>query len=363
MARCIADKYGLQLADAAAWYADVQIVGGHPLVSERALERALEVLCDAGVLPEGTAVRPEDLIDGRVAKLKREEVQQVRLYRSSASLLKLLHCNIERAGLSKGGLSFRDLLPFDQHHYGGVAAVDEALRLCNVTSSSRVINIGSGLGGAARYMAGTADCQVLACELQHELHNTAQALTDRCGLGKKVVHMAGDFCQVGRFLAPSSYGAIVSWLTVLHIRTRQRKAFFKECFDLLQPGGTFYAADFCRPSEAPLSVQDRQQLREDVYCDGLSSITEYAGELRAAGFVVDVNAGDCSDRSRDWTGKTAARLAAWKAEQDRICSTSGEKCYEQLLIFYGAMADLFARGRVGGIVICARKPFGAGGAE
>ncbi len=79
----------------------------------------------------------------------------------------------------------------------------------------RIINIGSGLGGPARYLAGQYNCQVLAVELQDELHRTACELTERCRLGDQVTHVAGDFLAVARHLAPSSYDAVVSWYEIL----------------------------------------------------------------------------------------------------------------------------------------------------
>jgi hypothetical protein len=81
----------------------------------------------------------------------------VRLYRGSRTLIRLLHQELRKAGLgtegeSGGGgsggsgdsttggngggvkMSVDTFAPFDQrHHYGGVAAVEEAIRLCKAT--------------------------------------------------------------------------------------------------------------------------------------------------------------------------------------------------------------------------------------
>ena len=51
-----------------------------------------------------------------------------------------------------------------------------------IQAGSRVVNIGSGLGGPARYLAGTCGCVVLACELQDDLHQSAAETTRRCHL-------------------------------------------------------------------------------------------------------------------------------------------------------------------------------------
>ena len=83
-----------------------------------------------------------------------------------------------------------------------------------------------------------------------------------------------------RFLEKASYTAIVSWLTVLHIKDRH--ALFQSCYNLLCPGGKFYAADLCAISD--LSVRERQILRDDVHCHDLATMAQLATELEGAGF-------------------------------------------------------------------------------
>lgn len=90
-----------------------------------------------------------------------------------------LHKRLTAANLHTGPISYTDLLPYDQHHYRGVAAVEDVISACRITQSSRVVNIGSGLGGPSRLMAGRTGCQVLACEIQEDLNRTATELTER----------------------------------------------------------------------------------------------------------------------------------------------------------------------------------------
>ena len=85
----------------------------------------------AGVLPKGSEAHdPQQLLDPRVASLERADIRRVRLYRLSSSLVRFCHASVAAAGKATGPLAYTDLLPFDQHHYGGVAAVDDAARRC-----------------------------------------------------------------------------------------------------------------------------------------------------------------------------------------------------------------------------------------
>ena len=109
----------------------------------------------------------------------------------------LLQCNLRTAGLSDGPLTYSQLLPFDQHHYHGVAAVDDMATATHIASGSMVLNIGSGLGGPARYLAGKYRASVTAVEVQDDLSRAAAELTARCGLADAVTHVCGDAVAVG----------------------------------------------------------------------------------------------------------------------------------------------------------------------
>lgn len=235
----IAKRYQLKPEDAKAWYEGVHI-SAERFISEAALERVVTTLRDTGVIAAEADVDINALIDPRLAEIRRD-IHSMKLY-SHPQLITALHRRLAAAGLAKGEVRYTDLLPYDQHHYHGTQAVDDAAERLAIGDSSRVINIGSGLGGPARYLAGSRGCQVLACELQEDLHRTASELTARCALSSRVHHLGGDFLQLAQHLQHSAYDCIVSWLTVLHIADRVQ--LFKRCYNLLRPGGVFFAADF-----------------------------------------------------------------------------------------------------------------------
>jgi len=62
------------------------------------------------------------------------------------------------------------LFALDQWHYNGIETVRLAAEYLALHSASRVLDIGSGLGGPARFLAHTTGCQVTALELLPQLH-------------------------------------------------------------------------------------------------------------------------------------------------------------------------------------------------
>lgn len=313
----IVEQFHLTPADAAAWYASA-VITGSAAVSEAALERTISTLIDAGVL--AADVNSTDLelyLDTRVCRLERN-IHSMKLY-SKPELVVALFADLRAAGLARGALTYEQLLPFDQHHYGGTADVDFAFQhtlgggggganaAAAVGASGRakvVMNIGSGLGGPARYLAGRYGCEVVALELQEELSHTASELTARCKLDRSVTHLNGDFMAVGRHLQAGGFDAIVSWLTVLHFTDRH--SFFGACARLLRSsssgaepataaatrGGRLYAADFF--AKRRLSKEERRVLASDVWCRYLPDAETYRTDITQAGLeIVEVRFSAC----------------------------------------------------------------------
>ncbi len=54
----------------------------------------------------------------------------------------------------------------DQYHYLGTQACDTAIQLLGLTPASHVLDVGSGIGGPARYFASHSGCKVTGIELQ-----------------------------------------------------------------------------------------------------------------------------------------------------------------------------------------------------
>ena len=80
------------------------------------------------------------------------------------------------------GLRPEELFPYDQDHYGGLAATDELAQRAQVNNGSRVADFCAGLGGNVRYFAHKYGADVSGIELTPARVAGAQELTKRVGL-------------------------------------------------------------------------------------------------------------------------------------------------------------------------------------
>ena len=147
-------------------------------------------------------------------------------------------------------LTVDDLTPFDQLHYFGTDAVDAAIAALGIDGASRVLDVGAGLGGPARYMAQRTGCHVTALELQADIDGVARSLTGRCGLADRVTHLCGDVLTAE--LAANAHDALVSWLAFYHIV--DHRALFAKAIATLKPGGRLLRAAL-RPVSSPSATR------------------------------------------------------------------------------------------------------------
>jgi cyclopropane fatty-acyl-phospholipid synthase-like methyltransferase len=265
-----------------------------------------------------------------------------------------LYTNLDRIikGLAALGIGPTDpirpeqLFPFDQWHYHGTDAIRTAAEQIGIASGSQVLDIGSGIGGPARFLAHTTGCHVTALELQPKLHAIGVDLTQRCGLGERVTHLCGD--ALSHPLPDGAFDAVVSWLAIHHIPERPRL-----CARLgrsLRPGGGCYIEDLCM--RAPFAAEDLPHVRDVVFGASLTSIDEYVGDFRSAGF----DSITATDMTNDWAPFVVARLAAWRENHTSFADINGEAAYAALDIFYAVIVRLFESGSLGGVSLIARVP-------
>ncbi len=262
-----------------------------------------------------------------------------------------LYTNLDRVarGLAAKGIGPNDPIPpeslfaLDQWHYHGTEAIQAAGERLGLGPTSRVLDIGAGIGGPARYLAYTFGCQVTALELQDDLHEIGVDLTKRSGLADRVTQVRGDALTYP--IPDRAFDAVVSWLAVLHIP--DRPALAARMARALKPGGGCFIEDLCM--RAPFSTDDLKDLRAVVFGITVTSIEDYAADFRAGGFV-DV---ETTDLTGDWAPYADERLESWRKNHDAYARTHGEGAYAAQEKFYAVIARLYRSGSLGGICLVA----------
>ena len=123
--------------------------------------------------------------------------------------------NLDRARNTMDKLSgkpkwhIQDTASFDCMHYLGNSAIENAARELVLKPGDRVIDIGAGFNATGRYLYEHYGADVTGIELQREIHDLAETITEKDGLSAGVHSVHGDFIQLD-LGAPADH--IVSFL-------------------------------------------------------------------------------------------------------------------------------------------------------
>ena len=263
-----------------------------------------------------------------------------------------LYTNLDRVarGLAAAGVGPNDpvapeqLFALDQWHYHGTDAIRAAADWLGLGPKSRVLDVGAGIGGPARYLAHMTGCHVTALEIQPELNAIAVDLTQRSGLGERITHICADALTCP--LPAASFDAVVSWLAILHIPDRPRLC--NRLARTLRAGGACYIEDLCM--HAPFSADDLKSVREIVCGISMSSIEDYVKDLQSASFI-NIAA---TDLTNDWAPYAVDRLQKWRQGHEAYARIHGEGAYAAQEKFYSVIVHLYESGSLGGIRLTAR---------
>ena len=247
--------------------------------------------------------------------------------------------------LTSSSLLVEDLTKFDQLHYHGTDAIDIFIEKLEINEKTKILDVGSGIGGPARYIANQTGAEITAIELQSDQNNLAKDLTKKCGLSNKVNHICGDILDYD--FKNQTFDAVVSWLTLYHIANHE--ILLKKLFDLLNPNGFFYAEDIT--SRINLSNADRKEIKKEIYGIHLPYFDNYISNLEQNGFKLIFS----EDMSSSWTDFTKERIKKYNSEKERNIKVHGKEVYESLNSFYNFVGQYFSNGKLGGIRVIAKK--------
>ncbi len=163
----------------------------------------------------------------------------------------------------------------------------------------RVLDVGSGIGGAAFHLARTYGARVVGVDLSNEMSAIAQERSQGPGVPDGCRFLLADILTVA-FDEP--FDIIWSRDALMHLPDKPR--LFKRLFDLTVPGGKLVITDYARGA-GEVSSEFATYARETGY--HLTDPARYGALLEAAGYR-DVQVEDATDRFVDILNRESARL-------------------------------------------------------
>ncbi|CAG9952629.1 unnamed protein product [Clonostachys rosea f. rosea IK726] len=195
------------------------------------------------------------------------------------------------------------------------AQINQVLRLVEssgVAAGSRILDVGCGIGGTARYLARELGCKVTGItNSERQVEIARRLMVDEVAkLGSSSSSPSTDFVQ---YPSPASaernkVGAVrilhldfeqmreylgaergekfdCVWVSEVVFHLHGRKLFFDSASALLEPGGCIVVADMFRTAEKPLASAQKEldSISRNHMCPQLGTVDEYTQMARGAG--------------------------------------------------------------------------------
>ena len=227
---------------------------------------------------------------------------------------------------------------YDQDHFGGTEANDVLIERSGIDQTHHVLDVCSGMGGPARYMADKTGCRVTGLDLTQSRVDGATRLTAMVDLDGQVTFRQGN--ALANPFADETFDRVISQEAFCHIPDKPK--LISECIRVLKRGGQMAFTDILARPE--ISGPSRERLERDMTQVDLVTLDEYRRLLEGEGCTVMA----AEDLSETWTEILKDRLAMYRGLEEYTVSKFGAAHFEKWDKAYSHFVGLFEAGELGG---------------
>jgi SAM-dependent methyltransferase len=232
----------------------------------------------------------------------------------------------------------------DEFHIGGRPATELACERMELAPGLKVLDIGCGLGGAARFMASRYGVDVEGVDLTPEYVEVGNALSRAVGLEGKVRLVQGSALSLPQ--ADASFDRASQFHVGMNIE--DKAGLFAETARVLKPGGLFAVYDVMRVGDGALDFP--VAWAEDEGTSFVAPVDAYATALAAAGLQVQATEAK-KDLGLAFFAKMKARMAESGPPPLGLHIVMGKDAATKA----ANMAKNIAKGAIAPVLMLARK--------
>lgn len=253
--------------------------------------------------------------------------------------------SLKNDGIALAGLDESVLKNYDQDHFGGTEAVDTLARKAGIQAQHHVLDVCSGMGGPARYLAHYYGCRVTGLDITEGRHHGARRLTQLAGLEHLVDFHLGDATAMP--FGDELFDIVIGQEAWAHVPDKTR--LIAECSRMLKADGVIAFTDILKTSA--LSQAQQQRLQQEMTFNNLAAAGDYRELLQMAGFAVVEH----ENLSTLWARILTQRLAMYRSLRDKTIASFGEAHFQRWDTAYAFFVGLFTSGELAGGRFIARR--------
>ena len=158
---------------------------------------------------------------------------EISAHYTRGNLLARLNAALIEDGVDPDRPTLEALAPYDQFHGRDLEATLEIAELMEAGPGDHILDIGSGIGGPARYFASRFGCRVTGIDLTSEFCDVARHLTRLLKLEERVKFELGDALVMP--FADATFDGAYSMNVSMNVA--DKSTFYREINRVLKPGG------------------------------------------------------------------------------------------------------------------------------
>lgn len=232
---------------------------------------------------------------------------------TSGTLLERLSAALREDGADPEHPTIEALAPYDQFHGRGLDSTEQLAAGITVSPSHHLLDVGSGIGGPARFIANRFGCKVTGIDLTDEFCDVARHLTAAMGLSDQVTIEQGNALAMP--FADGAFDGAYSMNVSMNIE--DKAAFYGEIFRVLAPGGWLVLSEVAKGPGGPVLYPSPWAHSEES--SFLSTPEETRDGLEAAGFRIE-RFGDHLAESKAFAAKVRAMVERGEKPPHRAIS-------------------------------------------
>ena len=240
---------------------------------------------------------------------------------TSGDLLARLEARLREDGVDPSRPTVEALAPYDHFHGRGLEATEDMAALLQIAETDHILDVGSGLGGPARYLARRFGCRVSGIDLTPEFCDVARHLTALLGLEDRVSTGQGDALAMP--YDDASFDGAYSMNVSMNIA--DKRALYREIRRVLKPGAWLVLSEAAQgPGGAPDYPTPWARTAASSF---LATEAETRMSLEACGFAIE--------SLRD----TTEASLAYGARSRALVEAGGKPLHRAVSLIHGPLAE------------------------
>jgi len=235
-----------------------------------------------------------------------------------------------------------------QHSFATLSYFDTIVDRLGMDETTHVLDLGSGTGGTAIYMAERSGCRMTGLEVNEVGIEVAERMVTGAGMADRVDFVLADGMHMPFHDATFDIAISMNVMNVFE----DKVGLFREVRRVLRPGGrwAFLSGTFdWGPDDDDIRERMAGGYAIPQYTDTLAG---YKAKLVEAGFVID----EVTEYISDFRRQMARWLEGWRTHRDILAAEQGEEQTDHHIDYFTAYLEMIDAGRASNHLVISRRP-------